>query len=168
MGEAVSSAGVATRHEAVIPSLRPGARYTYRVYSARGLLAGAAGTVDFSFRAPEPDVLRLVVFGDSGLGSPGQYAVAKAIGAEAVAPDLVMIVGDVIYPPADDASYDPRFFAPYRTLLPAVPVLRRPRATTTTRSRPASPSSTSSPCRGTAPPASRPSRPTGSSGRACR
>ena len=121
MGEAVSSAGVATRHEAVISSLRPGARYSYRVYSARGLLAGAAGTVDFSFRAPEPDVLRLVVFGDSGLGSPGQYAVAKAIGAEAVAPDLVMIVGDVIYPPADDASYDPRFFAPYRALLPAIP-----------------------------------------------
>jgi acid phosphatase type 7 len=121
MGEAVSSAGVASRHEAVISSLRPGTRYSYRVYSARGLLAGAAGTVDFSFRAPEPDVLRLVVFGDSGLGSVGQYDVAKAIGAEAIAPDLVMIVGDVIYPPADDASYDPRFFAPYRALLPATP-----------------------------------------------
>ena len=118
-GEAVSSAGTATRHEAVIPSLRPGARYSYRVYSARGLLAGASGTVDFSFRAPEAEVLRLVVFGDSGLGTPGQYAVANAIAAEAVAPDAVLIVGDVIYPPADDASYDPRFFAPYRALLPA-------------------------------------------------
>ena len=119
MGEAISSFGVATRHEAVISSLRPGARYAYRVYSARGLLSGAAGAVDFSFRAPEPEVLRLVVFGDSGKGSPGQYAIAKAIGAEAVAPDAVMIVGDVVYPPADDASYDPGFFAPYRALLPA-------------------------------------------------
>ena len=36
-----------------------------------------------------------------------------------MAPDAVLIVGDVIYPPADDASYDPRFFAPYRALLPA-------------------------------------------------
>jgi hypothetical protein len=120
-GEAVSSAGVATRHEAVIPALRQGARYTYRVYSERGLLAGAAGTVDFSFRAPEPDVLRLVVFGDSGVGSAGQYAVARAIGAEAEPPGLVMIVGDVNQPPASDAAYDSRFFAPYRTLLPAIP-----------------------------------------------
>ncbi len=73
------------------------------------------------FRAPELEALRLVVFGDSGLGGPGQYAVAKAIGAETAAPDLVVIVGDVIYPPADDASYDPRFFAPYRALLPPFP-----------------------------------------------
>ena len=125
-GEVVSSTGIATRHEAVISPLRPGARYTYRMYSGRGLLAGAAGTVDFSFRAPEPDVLRFVVFGDSGLGTPGQLAVANAIGAEAVAPDLAMIVGDVIYPPADDASYDPRFFTPYRTLLPRFPFYAAP------------------------------------------
>ena len=121
VGEAVSSAGTATRHEAQIPSLRPGARYSYRVYSAHGLLASPSGTVDFSFRAPEADVLRLVAFGDSGEGSPGQIAIARAVGAEAVAPDLVMIVGDVNQPPASDASYDPRFFAPYRTLLPAFP-----------------------------------------------
>ena len=120
-GEVISSAGVATRHEAVISSLRPGARYTYRMYSGRGVLAGAAGTVDFSFRAPEPGVLRLVAFGDSGEGSSGQHAVARAIGAEAVSPDMVLIVGDVNQPPASDASYDSRFFEPYRTLLPAIP-----------------------------------------------
>jgi hypothetical protein len=120
-GEVVSSSGVATRHEAVISSLRSGSRYTYRVYSALGLLAGAEGTVDFSFRAPEADVLRFVAFGDSGEGSSGQSAVARAIGAETVAPDLVMIVGDVNQPPASDASYDPRFFEPYRQLLPAFP-----------------------------------------------
>jgi Calcineurin-like phosphoesterase len=120
-GEAISSAGVATRHEAVIPSQPPGARCTYRVYSARGLLAGAAGTVDFSFQAPEPDVLRLVVFGDSGVGSADQHAVARAIGVDAVPPGLVMIVGDVSQPPASDAAYDSRFFAPYRSLLPAIP-----------------------------------------------
>ena len=120
-GEALSSAGLASRHEAVISPLVPGARYAYQVYSPRGLLAAAGGAIDFSFRAPDPEVLRLVAFGDSGLGSPEQYAVATAIGAETVAPDLALIVGDVIYPPADDASYDPRFFAPYRALLPAIP-----------------------------------------------
>jgi hypothetical protein len=120
-GEAVSSAGLATRHEAVIAPLVPGARYTYQVYSERGMLAGVGGAVEFSFLAPRPDVLRFVVFGDSGEGGPGQQAVARAIEAEAVPPDLVLIVGDVNQPPAGDASYDSRFFEPYRTLLPAIP-----------------------------------------------
>jgi hypothetical protein len=120
-GEAASSAGLATRHEAVIASLVPGARYTYQVYSSRGLLAGLGGTAEFSFLVPAPDVLRLVVFGDSGEGSPGQQAVARAIEGEAVPPDLVLIAGDVNQPPAGDASYDSRFFGPYRRLLPAIP-----------------------------------------------
>jgi len=128
-GEAASSAGLATRHEAVIAPLVPGVRHTYRVYSARGLLAAVGGAVEFSFRAPRPDVLRFVVFGDSGEDSPGQYAVARAIAAEAVPPDLVLIVGDVnqppptgvSQPPAGEAVYDSRFFAPYRALLSAIP-----------------------------------------------
>jgi hypothetical protein len=120
-GEAVSSAELATRHEAVIAPLVPGARYTYEVLSAQGVLAGVGGAVEFSFLVPVPDVLRFVVFGDSGEGSPGQQAVARAIEAKAVPPDLVMIVGDVNQPPAGDASYDSRFFEPYRTLLPAIP-----------------------------------------------
>jgi hypothetical protein len=129
-GEVVSSAGLATRHEATISALRPGARYTYRVYSAKGLLAALEGAVEFSFRAPPPDVLRLVVFADSGEASAGQNAVARAIEAEDVPPDLVLIVGDVNQPPPSDASsplpageapYDVRFFAPYRTLLPVIP-----------------------------------------------
>ena len=120
-GEVVSSSGVATRHEAVIPSLPPGERCTYRVYSSRGLLAGQGGVVEFSFRAPEAEVLRFVAFGDSGTGSPEQFAVARAIGAEAAPPDLVMIVGDVNQIPDGTTDYDSRFFAPYRELLPAIP-----------------------------------------------
>ena len=120
-GEAVSSSGVSTRHEAVIASLQPGERYTYRVYSSRGLLAAPGGAVEFSFRAPERDVLRFVAFGDSGTGSTDQLAVAKAIGTEAPLPDLVMIVGDVNQVPDGTTAYDPRFFAPYRELLPAMP-----------------------------------------------
>jgi hypothetical protein len=120
-GESASSAGTATRHEAVIPSPGAGARCSYRAYSGQTLLAAQGGAVDFSFRVPEADVVRFVVFGDCGMGSPGQYAVARAIGAEPTLPDLVMIVGDVIYPPADDASYDARFFTPYLALLPSIP-----------------------------------------------
>jgi hypothetical protein len=120
-GEAASLEGLATRHEAVIAPLVPGARYTYQVYSSRGLLSAAGGAVEFSFLAPAPDVLRFVTFGDSGEGTSNQHAVARAIAAEAVPPDLVLIVGDVTQPPAGDASYDSRFFEPYRTLLPTLP-----------------------------------------------
>jgi hypothetical protein len=120
-GEAASSAGLATRHEAVIGPLAPGVRYKYRLYAGQTPLAAAGGETEFSFRAPDADVLRLVAFGDCGLGSPEQYALARAIGAEATVPDLAVIVGDVVYPPADDAHYGPRFFLPYRALLPQIP-----------------------------------------------
>jgi predicted phosphodiesterase len=63
----------------------------------------------------------MVVFGDSGKGTPEQSAIAQTIASEAAQPNLIMIVGDVIYPPADDASYDTRFFTPYRNLLPSIP-----------------------------------------------
>jgi predicted phosphodiesterase len=133
-GEAASSAGLATRHEALIAPLQPGARYAYRLYSTPGLLAAAGGEVEFFFRAPRPDVLRFVVFGDSGENSPGQRAVARAIAAEAVPPDLVVIVGDVNQPPPTGATppppgaaaYDSCFFEPYRALLPAIPFYAAP------------------------------------------
>ncbi len=118
-GEALAPAGT-TRREATLRGLLPGMSYRYLVFSPLGLLASTRGEVEFSFRAPERDVLRFVVFGDCGTGSAAQFAVARAIAAEAVAPDLVMIAGDVIYPPADASAWDARFFAPYRALLPAV------------------------------------------------
>ena len=168
-GEVVSSAGIATRHEAVISPLRPGARYTYRVYSGRGLLAGVAGTVDFSFRAPEPDVLRFVVFGDSGLGSPGQLRGREgdrrggggarprhdrgrrhlAAGRRRVLrPALLRALPDA---PAARSRSTPRSGNHDYEVLAGKALPRRLHPAPTT-----------------APPASRPSRPTGSSGRGCR
>ena len=125
-GEASSSAGLATRHEAVVAPIAPEVRYTYRVSSERGLLAAADGAFEFSFKAPETGVLRAVLFGDCGDGGEGQAAVARAIAAEPVRPDLLMIAGDVVYPPSTDAVYDARFFAPYRALLPFVPFYATP------------------------------------------
>jgi hypothetical protein len=118
-GEAVAPAGAA-RHEAVLRGLAPGVRYSYRVYSPVAPLASKSGEQEFSFRAPDPGVLRFVVFGDTGTGSPEQHAVARAIATEPLAPDLAMLVGDLIYPPASASSWDPYFFDPYRALLPAI------------------------------------------------
>ncbi len=127
--ETAASEGPGTRHEAVISSPRPGARYTYQVHSELGPLAATGGAAEFSFRAPQPDVARFVVLGDTGEASVGQLAIARAIAAEPVPPDFVLIVGDVNQPPPSEsdpptagaASYDARFFEPYRALLPSIP-----------------------------------------------
>ena len=124
-GEAVASAA-GTRHEATLRGLAPGVRYGYRVFSPLGPLAARSGDVEFSFRTPETGVLRFVAFGDCGSGSAGQLAVAQALLGESLVPDLVMLVGDVSYPPFDAATYDAKFFAPYSALLPQVPFYALP------------------------------------------
>jgi hypothetical protein len=119
-GEAAAPAGT-RRREATLRGLEPGTSYTYRVYSPAGPLSTPGGEVEFQLRTPDPHDLRLVVFGDCGTASAAQRAVADAIRNESLLPDLVMIVGDVIYPPFNDQSYDTRFFAPFAALLPSVP-----------------------------------------------
>jgi hypothetical protein len=119
-GEAVAPPG-ARRREATLRGLKPGTRYSYRVYSAAGPLSAANGEVEFSLRTPDRDALRFVVFGDCGTGGAAQRAVASAVRNESLLPDMVLILGDVVYPPFDERSYDTKFFAPYAALLPSVP-----------------------------------------------
>ena len=119
-GEAVAAAG-SRRREATLRGLKPGGVYNYRVYSPAGPLATAGGDAEFALRAPDAEELRFVVFGDSGTGEPAQVAIARAIRNESRLPDLVLILGDVVYPPFDAQSWDAKFFAPYASLLPSVP-----------------------------------------------
>jgi len=118
-GEAMAPGG-ASRHEATLKGLAPNTRYSYRLYSPSGPLTAASGEVEFAFRAPDPNAMRFVAFADCGSGSGAQQALARAIAAEPVAPQFVMLAGDVVYPPADAAGWDERFFAPYRALLPVL------------------------------------------------
>lgn len=70
--------------------------------------------------APEgPAPVRFCVVGDMGSGDDRQAAVAARLVAQR--PDLVLCVGDIVYPHGADEGYDARFFAPYRALLPEVP-----------------------------------------------
>jgi predicted MPP superfamily phosphohydrolase len=124
-GEVIAPAGT-TRREATLRGLVPGLRYGYRVYSSLGPLVSAGGEAEFSFRAPDQGILRLVVFGDCGSGDAAQLAVAGAIRSEPLLPDLAMIVGDVIYPPFAANSYDAKFFAPYGALLAQLPFYALP------------------------------------------
>ena len=76
-----------------------------------------------------------------------------------------MIVGDIVYPRGEDAGYDPQFFAPYRSLLSAIPFYAA-LGNHDLETSPARRSSPSSRCPATARRAWRPRAPTGSSGRA--
>ena len=98
------------------------ARYAYRVRGgAGGPMPDAAGRTEFSFRTPRPDAVKLAFMGDTGSGEPRQYDVAARLATEDPPPDGITIVGDLIYPHGEDAGYDPQFFAPYRSLLSAIP-----------------------------------------------
>ncbi|MBI3553623.1 MAG: metallophosphoesterase [Elusimicrobia bacterium] len=89
-----------------LSGLAPGAEFDYtvssRAYTAKTLPASGAK-------------LRFAVFGDSGMATAGQKAVAKLL--ETLDPDMVVFTGDVVYPTGLDKDYDAKFFKIYgRTL----------------------------------------------------
>ena len=120
--EAAATGGASLRYEAVLAGLQLSARYAYRVRGgAGGPMPDAAGRTEFSFRTPRPDAVKLAFMGDTGSGEPRQYDVAARLATEDPPPDAITIVGDLIYPHGEDVGYDPQFFAPYRSLLSAIP-----------------------------------------------
>ena len=120
--EAASTAGASLRYEAALGGLQLSSRYTYRIRGgAGGPMPDAAGRSEFSFRTPRPDAVKLAFMGDTGSGEPRQFDVAARLALEDPLPDSTTIVGDLIYPHGEDAGYDPQFFAPYRSLLSAIP-----------------------------------------------
>ncbi|MFM8357185.1 MAG: metallophosphoesterase, partial [Verrucomicrobiota bacterium] len=74
-----------------------------------------------SFRTlPAAGPLRVLAFGDSGAGTPGQRAVADALARESA--DLVLHTGDMIYPYFVPGLVDTRLFSPYRRTWESIPM----------------------------------------------
>jgi hypothetical protein len=72
--------------------------------------------------APGPggaDTVRVLAFGDSGWGSPGQVNLAQ--GMEAETWDLAVHVGDIAYHGGSEIDFTERHFAIYRNLFGGVP-----------------------------------------------
>jgi hypothetical protein len=106
----------------VLSGLQAATRYVYRARGGSGgPMPDGTGRTEFSFRTPRSDLFKMAVMGDTGSGEPRQFDVAARLAMEDPLPDAVMIVGDVVYPHGEDAGYDPQFFAPYRSLLSAIP-----------------------------------------------
>jgi 3',5'-cyclic AMP phosphodiesterase CpdA len=89
----------------------------YRVW-ADSVMAGPS---TFKTAPPpgETGLVRLLAFGDSGWGSPGQVALAQ--GMESEIWDLAVHVGDIAYHGGSEIDFTERHFAIYRNLLGNVP-----------------------------------------------
>lgn len=76
----------------------------------------AARSRSFSWLIGKPAAngFRCVILGDSGEGDASQYALLPVI--RALAPDFLIINGDVAYPAGEDQDFSEGFFAPYRGL----------------------------------------------------
>jgi predicted phosphodiesterase len=104
-----------TRHIVKLSRLQPDALYRYRIGSnGRVLASGQFRTVK---RAGQP--FSFVVWGDSGMASRGQFALARQI--ESVRPDFLLHTGDLIYPSGAARDYNPKFFNVYRSTLARAP-----------------------------------------------
>jgi 3',5'-cyclic AMP phosphodiesterase CpdA len=105
-----------TEHVITLTDLVTGTVVTYRVLGGEVELA----TGSFHTAAAPDQAFRFGVIGDSGIGSTAQQQVADRL--VALAPDLVLHTGDVIYPSGQVDGYDPFFFQIYQTLLRHAPM----------------------------------------------
>jgi hypothetical protein len=91
--------------------LTPGVRYAYVP-----LADGAPVDGESAFRTPAPDgPFAFLVVGDSGCGCEAQSEVAERM--QSVPADFILHTGDMVYRDGAPEDYDPKLFAPYRTLL---------------------------------------------------
>ncbi len=95
-------------HSAKLSGLEPGREYFYRIIGN-----GTKLTEGLSFRTNKPagQPFRFVVFGDSGVGSKEQRAIAVQV--EAAQPDFIVHTGDLIYGAGERMNYLKGFFEPY-------------------------------------------------------
>ena len=118
LGSVARAAGPSTHQEVLLTGLVPGAVNHYRVVAEADGQEVASPV--FTLRTlPVAGDLRIVFFGDSGAGSAPQFAVAREMARRD--PDLVMHLGDVIYPQFSFAQTDTRCLSVYRQMLRSTP-----------------------------------------------
>ena len=106
------------RFLARLEGLRPDTLYHYRIVANAGQSEGRSPL--FSFRtAAESGPVKFAVVGDTGLGTPGQYAVAKGLAASGA--DLVLHTGDIAYPSLTFDRVDLRCLSVYQPQMAGTP-----------------------------------------------
>jgi hypothetical protein len=110
LGQSLSTGNPVTEHAVTLTNLAPGTRYYYRVRSSASERTAVSPLASFRTLQMSGD-LTFAVLGDSGVGGVPQYQIARLI-REAV-PDLVMHVGDIIYPGFTTGYVDSRCLSVY-------------------------------------------------------
>jgi hypothetical protein len=114
----VVAKGLAVRPLPSIPLATPG--LFVRKWAVSGLKLGQAwsysvGTKSYKAHGLPSGKVRLAVFGDSGRGLPGQRLVGKQL--EKYDPDLIVHVGDIVYPRGRESEYLLYHFPVYGSIL---------------------------------------------------
>jgi hypothetical protein len=108
--------GSGTSHIASFVSLTAHSTHTYTIVDTA---TGSQLAGPFSFTtAPAPGAttpFTVLVFGDSGDGTVAQSNLAKQMATESF--DVVLHVGDVMYPGGADANYPSHYFTPYGSFI---------------------------------------------------
>lgn len=117
---AIAFSGETTNtHAVTLTNLQAGQVYYYRVFSEGPGGVGATDWAAFRTLKPRGEPITFDVFGDTGQATTGQYNIAARM-LEAP-PDLVMHVGDIVYPYFIDSQADARCFSIYHDLMRSVP-----------------------------------------------
>lgn len=105
-------------HSLLLTDLTPDTPYYYRVRSSSD--QGTVHSPWFNFRTLTiSGSVSFVVVGDTGYGTQSQYRIAKVM--QDAAPELVMVVGDIIYPSFTAARADLRCFSVYQPQMRTTP-----------------------------------------------
>ncbi|MCF7708370.1 MAG: metallophosphoesterase family protein, partial [Verrucomicrobia bacterium] len=107
-----------TNHVVSLTNLEPDTVYYYRVVNETDDIEARSEV--FSFRTfKESGALTFMVLGDSGEGSKAQYNIAEVIRNEGA--DLIVHLGDLVYPYYHRDLEDVRLFSVYRDIFTGTP-----------------------------------------------
>lgn len=104
-------------HAVTITGLTAGTLYFYKVASGTDTLT--VGDDYFTTAPPGPSPFLFVALGDLGAATTEQIAVAARIAA--LAPDLAILTGDIIYEAGEAANFTPQYFDIYKPTIARIP-----------------------------------------------
>jgi hypothetical protein len=111
------------RCEISFTKLGQGNKFTYEIANDRAIFGKTklAGPFDTKTAMPRGKPFRFAAFGDSGNGSNTQTEFAKRITASK--PDLIIHVGDLVYPTGLRSDYLRNFFRPNEEMIRTAPFM---------------------------------------------